>query len=186
MNIIQKQSTKGVYSHYNTETLLEAFHKGPERIKEIISGLTEQDFKDKPISGKWSIGEIIIHLTDSEIVGACRLRQALCNHPDDMPSYSQDIWAEKMNYQNQSIGNIHESIELFSLLRSTTFQLYNNCTKKDWEKIGIHPERGAMTIRELLELYADHSERHIEQIIERRKILNKPREIEIILKDRLY
>ena len=91
-----------------------------------------------------------------------------------------------MNYQNQSIGNIHESIELFSLLRSTTFQLYNNCTKKDWEKIGIHPERGAMTIRELLELYADHSERHIEQIIERRKILNKPREIEIILKDRLY
>lgn len=165
---------------------MKAFSEGPNRILRLTQDLTEKDYRARPISGKWSIAEILIHLADAEIVGACRFRQAYCEHPGEFPYYDQAKWAVDMNYQNFSANEVDESLQLFKFLRSTTSTLLNECTERDWAKSGVHTDRGPMSLRELLELYADHSERHIEQILERRKLIGKEITMEIILTDRLY
>lgn len=182
----RKKSVKGKYSHYSTAILLKAFQEGPERISESINGLTLEDLKAKPIAGKWSILEIIIHLAEAEIFGASRFRLAYCLHKGPLPFYNESVLAERLNYQEQSMEFLSHNITLFKLLRNTTNSLLVRLTHQDWQIEAEHPERGKMTIRELLELYADHSERHLEQVLERRALLKKPLPIEIILKDRLY
>jgi len=175
-----------LYAHNSNELLLKAYALGPERIRKAISGLTEDEMKARPIPGKWSIAEIVIHLADGEIVASCRIRQAYCEHPDPFPYYIEAEWAEKLKYQKRDLLNLADYLSMFELLRRTTAPILYSCTEKDWIKEGIHPQRGKMNLRGLLELYADHSERHIVQILERRTLLGKHLDMEIILPDRLY
>ena len=174
------------YQHYSTDQLLNAYIKGPERIDQIRKNLTVEDLKAKPLPNKWSILEILIHVADAELVGACRFRLVLSDFPGNLPFYSQDEFATKLKYNNQSEATLAENLLLFKSIRQTTYGILQQCNESDWRKSGIHPERGPMSLRALLELYADHSERHIEQILTLRKLLGKPLEMEILLKDRLY
>ncbi len=160
--------------------------EGPERIKNAIRGLSKEELFSLVIPGKWTIAEIIIHLADGETVGACRFRQALAGHPRELASYNEAEWAEKLNYGGQSLETIYMYLDLFTLLRKTSSILFHQCRNEDWLKSGLHPERGKMNLRSLLELYADHSERHLEQILERRKLLGNPLQMDLILKTRLY
>lgn len=175
-----------MYSNYSTPQLLEAFYRGPERIRTLIEGLSEKEIKFNLIENKWTIAEIIVHLADAEIIGACRLRMMYCGHSEKLPVYDPTQWAKNMKYKDFNMDEINEAINLFHYLRIASYNLFKRFKPSDWLKQGNHPERGLMTIREWLELYSDHSERHIEQILHRRKLLNKELKMDLILKDRLY
>lgn len=179
-------STAATYDHYATTTLIDVFERGPERLRKVITGLSDAELKLQVIPGKWSIFEIVIHLAEGEIIGACRFRQALARHPDAFPYYQEAVWAQVMQYQQQSLQFLRDNVALFGMLRATTADLLKRCTEEDWQKAGTHPMRGRMTMRQLLELYADHSERHISQILERRECMGKDRPVKILLEDRLY
>jgi uncharacterized damage-inducible protein DinB len=181
-----KKAVTGVYSHYPNDILLKAFKEGPERIRASIAGLTLNELKERPLVNKWSIAETVIHLADAEIFGASRFRLAYCHHPGPLPFYKEAVLAELLKYQERPLEFIDDSLSLFELLRKTTLPLLNNLSEQEWQIKASHPERGDMTIRELLELYADHSERHLEQILVRRGLLGHPITVELILKDRLY
>ncbi|MFW6201242.1 MAG: DinB family protein, partial [Gemmatimonadota bacterium] len=71
-------------------------------------------------------------------------------------------------------------------LRATTLPLLTAASADDWTRTGVHPDYGSITLRNLLELYADHTERHVEQIAERRELLGSPIGIEPLLPERLY
>jgi len=184
--ITAKKPTVGKYDHYSTAQLLRAFEAGPDRIRKAIDGLSDAELKLQVIPGKWSIFEIVIHVAEGEIIGACRFRQALADHPEPFPWYKEAVWAQVMQYQQQSLQFLRDNILMFEMMRSTTADLLKRCTAEQWQKTGTHPMRGTMTVRQLLELYADHSERHIVQILQRRELIGKPRDLEILLEDRLY
>src|ERR1044071_3622339 len=57
--------------------LLEKFRTGPGKLERSIDGLSENELEFSSAPGKWSIREIVIHLCDSEIVGAERIRKVL-------------------------------------------------------------------------------------------------------------
>ena len=51
------------------------------------------------------------------------------------------------------------------MIREVNTKLFLKLTKEDWMQVGHHPSRGLLSVRNLLELYADHGERHLEQIL---------------------
>ncbi len=55
------------YQNIELEKLIEVYGKGPERLEAILVGLSDHDLKAYPIDNKWSIKEIVFHITDSEI-----------------------------------------------------------------------------------------------------------------------
>lgn len=62
----------------------------------------------------------------------------------------------------------HESLDLFRLVRTANLQFLQQLAPDQWESVGIHAERGRITVRELSTHMAGHDTNHIEQI---RKIL---------------
>ena len=78
------------------------------------------------------------------------------------------------------------ALTLFSVLRHSGTRLLESAGPEDWKKWGSHLEWGALTVRQLLELYADHAERHIEQIAKLRVLLGKPVRMPRLLPKRLY
>ncbi len=174
------------YETEKTEDLLQAFDRGPERLASVVTGLEVADLLGRPRPGKWSVKEIVMHVADSEIMGAARVRQVYCQPGSVFAAYDQNTFAVQLDYQNMDLGSLQLSLAVFNALRRVTSPVFHRSRTDDWAKTGVHPEHGVVTLRNLLELYADHSERHIDQILKMREILGKPLPFELLLKERLY
>ena len=98
-------------------------------------------------------------------------------------AYDQNRWGSTFAYTSADAA---EALAMFEVLRATTSRLLRRCSETAWDKTGLHPEWGRMTVRQLLELYADHSERHLEQILAMRHDLAHPADVPPLLEERLY
>jgi len=174
------------YAHLETRALLQAFEAGPRRLRQAIAGLTREELRARPESGVWCIQEVVMHVADSELNGAARIRLVRAQPGSSFFSYDQDVWALAFHYRDASDQELESAIELFEALRVTTLRVFTSAGDADWHATGIHPENGTVTLRNLLELYADHSERHIQQIVTRRGVLGNPLILPPLLEERLY
>jgi len=175
------------YSFYPTDRLLEAFREAPARLRAAIAGLDAAELRARPRGPlSWSAHEIVLHVADSELVGAFRVRKVLAEPGSVLPGYDQDAWARQLDYSGQDDAARETALELFARLRDRIAPRLAVADDVDWEKRGLHPEYGPVTLRNLLELYADHGERHVEQILAIRQRLGRPLALESRLPRRLY
>jgi uncharacterized damage-inducible protein DinB len=180
-------STFPPYQQYATAKLFEAYRAAPGRLRAVLEGLSPEELRARPRTGKWSAIEITCHLVDSEIIAACRVRMALAQPGATFPGYDQDRWTPALAHQERDQRGLETVLGLFESLRRETGLLLDRASPGDWEAAwGVHPDYGAITLRNLLELYADHGERHLQQIMTLRRLLGRPRDVEILLADRLY
>jgi len=182
----KKSTFPKIYAEIETDRLIAAYSAGPERVRQVIQGLPTDELKAHPRPGKWSIQEIVVHLADAEVMGAARIRQAFAEPGSAVVAYDQDIWVREMAYQDYDAKSFYTSLMMFDALRLATAKLFHRAGAADWEKFVIHPGWGAITLRQLLELYADHSERHIGQILTLRELLDKTLSFKLLLEKRLY
>ena len=146
--------------------LLERFRRGPELIAAVMTGAAgaELDFVAAP--GRWSIRQIMAHLADSEIVDADRLRRVIAEENPTLMGYDQEAWASNLNYARRKIS---ESLETFRRLRAENYDLLKDLPEAVFEHTGTHSETGPVTLRQLVEVNAEHPEKHARQVQEIRR-----------------
>ena len=81
--------------------------------------------------------------------------------------------------------NYRMHLKCLGFLRISNARLLKSVKEHKWNLKGFHPERGELSLRQLLEIYADHCERHIDQILARRRLFGKPSDLPVILNKRL-
>jgi hypothetical protein len=150
--------------------IVERFRTGHGKLERSIDGLGEYELEYRPAPNKWNIREIAIHLCDSEIVAAHRIRRVLAEENPILTSYDQDKWANRLNYGKR---NLLQAVELFRLLRKSTSELFQEMDENDWQRVGTHDENGRMSLIDLVRLYAEHCENHVSQIRQIRLELSK-------------
>ncbi len=116
-------------------------------------------FKSSPEG--WSIHEIIVHLADSEANGFIRLRKAIAEQGSTITPYDEAGWARALHYEQQSA---QDALALFGLLRRTTYDLLQSLPESVWAHTYEHPESGAVTLDNWLDVYVDHSSAHLKQM----------------------
>jgi hypothetical protein len=174
------------YREIPTRRLLAIFEAAPPRFGLALEGLTTGELSARPIRGKWSIREIVCHVADSEAVGWVRMRLMLSQPDATLPGYDQDRFASGVGYAAFDDALVQDTLDLFARMRSISSRLLRQLASDAWESAGLHREWGRMTLRQLLELYADHGERHLDQVLDRRAALGKPLAMERLLTARLY
>lgn len=174
------------YARVDTDVLLSAYREGPGRLRRALRHIPPDAFRAHPVPDKWSILEIALHVADSELVGSVRIRQVLGADEPRLPGYDQDRWSRDFAYADGDDSRLEGSLRLFEALRAGTLPLLAGAGPDAWTRTGVHPEHGPVTLRNLLELYADHSERHLEQIVSRRRMLGCPIDLPPMLPERLY
>src|SRR3954466_15490405 len=176
------------YSAYSDEQLLTAYSAGPYRLRQSIMNLDEDDLRARPRGPeKWSIHELVQHVFDSELQGAFRVRKVIAEPGAALPGYDQDRWTPRLGHQQASAEVRNLCLDAFLAMREMTAKLFASVPSSQWDALkGAHPDFGEVTLRNLLQLYADHSERHIEHILESRKLLGRAIEMPQLLPVRLY
>jgi hypothetical protein len=174
------------YASIPTSTLIGAYAAGASRLRAALAGLEPPAWTARPRPGKWSIVEIALHMTDSELVGTGRSRLAFAEPGQGFYVYDEATWATAFDYQGADAAAVERSFHLFEALRAYQLPVFAGATEKQWSQEARHPGWGIVTLRNLLELYADHSERHIGQILENRRLLGVGIDLPLVLPERLY
>jgi DinB superfamily len=133
----------------------------PGRISALIAGRSVDDLRWTTSPSRWSIAQILAHLSDAEIVGAYRFRMILGAPGTAIQAFDQDAWAREMDYATRDAA---ASLALFSAVRASLLQLVRGLSDEKLDRFGIHAERGKESVRHLIALYAGHDLNHLAQI----------------------
>jgi len=111
--------------------------------------------------GKWSMGAVLAHLADSDLVWGWRLRLILAQDRPPLTGYDQDRWASRLGYAD---ADPRDSAAMFSILRQSNLRLIERATPEDLQRVGVHVERGEESLGHQLKLYAGHDLLHLNQL----------------------
>lgn len=141
--------------------LLERFRRGPEVLAVVLTGVfgDEEDFAPAP--GKWSIRQIIAHLADTEMVYAHRLRQVIAEDHPTLVAFDQEAWARHLDYARRKPK---QSLETFRRVRAENHELLKDLPESAFARTGNHSERGAVSVLQMVEGAAGHTESHARQM----------------------
>lgn len=143
------------------DTWIEEYSRGYKMLLEAIEGLTEEELRFKSAPGKWSIHQILIHVTDSEILSTHRMRKVLAEKEAFLYSFDQDSWVNELGYDQL---DREEHLLLFQSLRNSMLPILNNLTAQQAEREGVYPDGARFTFKELLEYRVQHVRDHLAQI----------------------
>lgn len=141
--------------------LIGRYAAGPDELVKLVATLPAGSHDFHPAPGKWTIREILVHLAEAEAVGFSRIRRAIAEPGTAVFAYDQDAWAREADYAHQ---DIILALTLFSALRDSTVALLNQLPPEAFSRTIQHPERGTMTLTDVVELYIRHVTVHINQI----------------------
>ena len=155
------------------EDLLERFRRGPELIAVATTGASGAQLNFQPASGKWSVRQIVCHLADMELGAAVRFRKILAEDNPPIDSYDPDAWADRLHYEKHKFS---QALDSFRRLRAENYELLKDRDADEFSRSAIHPKRGSMTLLDVLRLYAEHAEKHAQQIMGVRQAFRESRE----------
>lgn len=144
------------------QQLIDSYGSAYDKLVKELHSFPKEMWQWKPTPEKWSIHEIIIHLADSEANSYVRARRFLAEPGSGVYGYDENKWASELNYHHQPT---ELALELFKLLRQTTYELIKNVSYEVWTTATIeHSGNGTMRFEQWLEIYEDHVPAHIRQM----------------------
>ncbi len=156
-----QQYIQRILGHVDGQDALTMQKATAGKLKKQIRGLGPKQLRWKPEPGKWSIAEIVAHLADAEIVASWRMRSIIGASGTTIQPFDQDVWTSVFQYAKR---DAKQSVEVFRVLRENNLSMLKALPREDWEKFGMHLERGKETITHLTRMFAGHDTNHVRQI----------------------
>ncbi len=152
-------------------TLIDRFEADADVPARAIEGLTREELLATPIAGTWSIQQLILHLMDSHLMCACRMRKIIAEDNPLLTAYDENAFVRSLRY-DQTDATL--AVEVFRLTQRMIAGLLRQLPDAAFLRTGIHTERGKVTLGELVPDYIEHLEHHMKFLREKRKALGKP------------
>jgi hypothetical protein len=111
--------------------------------------------------GKWSVGQVLRHLVDTEWVYGYRARKAVAESGYTIVGYDQDKWANGLRYAD---ADPTASLEEVGQLRALNLKWLDGLTEEELDRYGEHNERGRESVRHMVKLIGAHDLLHRNQI----------------------
>ncbi len=170
MSETPEQYTQRMLSYVAKKNPLTIWAATPKKLSAAIRRLSPAQLRKSPAPGKWSIAEILAHLSDTEMVIGYRLRMMLNKNGTEIQAFDQDNWARTGKYSRQAPA---KSLAEFSAIRSKNLALLRSIPKEAWENYGMHQERGRESVAHTTRMIAGHDINHLLQVERIAKALRK-------------
>ncbi len=141
----------------------EILGRTPEVLETLLHGLSKEWILNNEGQNTWSPYEIVGHLIFGEITDWIVRIQTILSESVNKLFEPFDRFAQLNEDQNRPIGDL---IKEFKSLREKNLNELEllNITQKDFDRVGIHPEFGNVTLKQLISTWAVHDLGHIAQI----------------------
>ena len=123
----------------------------------VLMGLADEAGNFRYAPDKWSVKEVVGHLSDTERVFAYR---ALCiarGEIQSLPGMDQDIYVAGASFDTRGMDSLAAE---FSAVRSATIALFESLDQKSWDRSGVANDV-AISVRALAFIVAGHESHHM-------------------------
>lgn len=141
-----------------------------QELKKSIGRISADELRQPEASGKWSMHDVIGHLADSEVVFGWRLRMVIAQDRPPITGFDQDAWNARVC---GAYPDTRSAIQQIAVLREGHLALLRSLSEEQWERAGMHVERGPESVRLMSKLYAGHDLVHLRQLARIRKSLGR-------------
>jgi DinB superfamily len=134
----------------------------PDILRDLMCELTEEDARWKPAPDRFSVAEVLAHLSHAE--GHCfrmRLDRFLAG---DRPEFEPDDAA--MHLELYRDADPEDSFDHFEEQRETNVEFLRTLAPEDGERVALHKVAGEITLSQMLHAWALHDLGHVRQIAE--------------------
>ena len=150
------------------QPLLDAYLDGPEQLTKAVAGMSREQLTAKPIAGKWSTLEVVCHLADFDTILADRMKQIIALDQPALKGVDENRFATALSYQDR---DIEEELAVIAATRMQMGRILRKQSDATLDRVGIHSERGSLTLEKVLNSSARHIPHHCPFILEKRKAL---------------
>lgn len=141
---------------------LDMLEATPEILRGLMCELSEDDTEWKPAPDRFSIAEVLAHLSHSE--GHCYRARLDRFMEENMPEFEPDD--AQMHLHLYREANAEDSFDHFEEQRETNVEFLRDLTTEDGKRRARHKEAGEITLNQMLHEWVLHDLGHIRQIAE--------------------
>jgi uncharacterized damage-inducible protein DinB len=150
-----------MYGYIEGQDPLKLEAAAPAKLAKLLKGLSAATARKRPAPDKWSISEIVAHISDTELVSGYRIRAILGQPGTPIIGFDQDAWVTALHYDKR---DLKKSYEQYRALRQANLALLKSLTPEQWKHEGMHSERGPESVGTILRMMAGHDLNHFGQI----------------------
>ncbi len=155
-----------VPDHDESRWLLKALRETAHEFESQLWGLDEADLRWRlsddadDADGGWCLKEIAAHLGDCEEHLLQSLELIVHQETPRIAALDADALVLEHDYRQL---DLYEQLERFEYLRQRTVNLLWSLMPEDWERTGLHPYQGAMSVLRLVREQNEHDLEHLWQ-----------------------
>lgn len=133
------------------------------RVLKMEDAKLDTFFQPEAGVGRWSCRVLLGHLADAEVVYLHRMRKVMAEDKPMLANWDEDAFVDRGLYgtpQNSSKFPIGAYVATIYTLRKWMADWIPTLSESDMARSGMHPMRGELSIRTLLESTVYHLEHH--------------------------
>ncbi len=156
-----QQYTQRILSNSQGLDAIKVLSTTNKKLPSLIKGMSPAQLRKHPAPDKWSVAEILAHMSDVEIAVGWRLRFILGAPGTPVQAYDQNAWVKAGHYEKR---DPKKAIETQRVVREANLALLKSLSPDQWKHFGLHAERGRETVEHMVKMLAGHDINHILQI----------------------
>ncbi|MGB2695944.1 MAG: DinB family protein [Dehalococcoidia bacterium] len=151
--------------------LLKALREAAHELESQLWGLDEDDLRRRPSDDAWCLKEVAAHLRDCEEYFLETLELIAYRDEPRLEAFDADGLVLDRDYRET---DLYEALERFEYLRHRTVNLLWSLEGEGWERAGVHPYRGPVSIAQFAREQNEHDLEHLWQARRLRETLEQP------------
>ncbi len=153
--------SKKTLSEEERRRAVEDIAEMPRRLRAAVASLSPDQLDTPYRPGGWTVRQVVHHVPDSHMNAYTRFRLALTEDEPTIKPYDEGRWAE---LEDARKAPPEISLDLLEALHQRWVLLLRAMKPADFARTLKHPERGVMTLDDMLGLYGWHSRHHVAHI----------------------
>ncbi|GFZ95408.1 hypothetical protein GCM10008018_47240 [Paenibacillus marchantiophytorum] len=126
----------------------------------IYAQMTDEQALLRYAPGKWSLKELLGHITDTERVMSYRMLRIARGDTTNLPGFDQDVFIANAAFDDIAVADL---LRDFQAVRQATFTLLTTIQEAAWPRLGVSNST-AMSARALAYIVAGHAQHHLNVI----------------------
>ena len=151
--------------------MIEDYLAGVGTLRRAVAGMTREQLLARPVPGKWSTLEVVCHLADFDPILADRMKRIIAEDKPQLLGADEKRFAAALAYHER---DVNEELDLIERTRSQLARILRTLPDSALERVGVHNERGPLTLERLIVTATNHIPHHAKFIAEKRKALGLP------------
>lgn len=139
------------------------FKEQKRQTTNLLQGLTDEQACFAYETGKWTIKEVIGHLTDTERILSYRLLTIARGDVTPLPGFDEDSYVQQAKFTQMTVASL---LAQYRAVRASTIALLESLGEQDWVRQGM-ANGHATSVRALAYIMLGHERHHHEVLHDR-------------------